>query len=222
MKNWPESQSFVSQDFLPVSISISFCIRHERVFVAQSCPTLCDSMDRNPPGASVHGVPQVGIFQWVAISFSRDWIWVFLHGRQTLYHLCHQGSPYENLFFFFGHIMWLVGFLVPWLGIELGPSAVKAQVLTTGLPGNSQEAFFFHWISIFHVAYYRILNLVPNIIDTEYSSLLYSRPLLFIYPINTSLHLRVPYYQSILGNHKPVLCLWVYFCFVDRFICAIV
>ena len=124
-------------------------------------------------------------------------------------------------FFFFGQIMWLVGFLVPWLGIELGPSAVKVQVLTTGLPGNSQEAFFFHWISIFHVAYYRILNLVPNIIDTEYSSLLYSRPLLFIYPINTSLHLRVPYYQSILGNHKPVLCLWVYFCFVDRFICAI-
>ena len=86
-KNWPESQSFVSQDFLPVSISISFCIRYERVLVPQSCPTLCDSMDCNLPGSSVRGILQGGICQWVAISFfrgsswTRDWIWAFLHGR---------------------------------------------------------------------------------------------------------------------------------------------
>ena len=37
---------------------------------AQSCPTLCDSMDCSPPGSSVHGILQARILEWVAISFS--------------------------------------------------------------------------------------------------------------------------------------------------------
>ena len=36
--------------------------------VAQSCPTLCDRMDRIPPGSSVHGISQARILEWVAIS----------------------------------------------------------------------------------------------------------------------------------------------------------
>ena len=39
--------------------------------VAQSCPTLCDPMDCNLPGSSVHGILQARILEWVAISFSR-------------------------------------------------------------------------------------------------------------------------------------------------------
>ena len=39
--------------------------------VAQSCLTLCDSMDCSPPGSSVHGILQARILVWVAISFSR-------------------------------------------------------------------------------------------------------------------------------------------------------
>ena len=39
--------------------------------VAQSCPTLSDPMDCSPPGASVHGIFQARILEWVAISFSR-------------------------------------------------------------------------------------------------------------------------------------------------------
>ena len=39
--------------------------------VAQSCPTLCDPVDCSSPGSSVHGVLQVGILEWVAISFSK-------------------------------------------------------------------------------------------------------------------------------------------------------
>ena len=35
--------------------------------VAQSCPTLFDPMD-----SSVHGMSQVRILEWVAISFSRE------------------------------------------------------------------------------------------------------------------------------------------------------
>ena len=41
------------------------------VLVAQSCPTLCDPMDCNPPGSSVHEIFQARILEWVAISFSR-------------------------------------------------------------------------------------------------------------------------------------------------------
>ena len=39
--------------------------------VAQSCPTLCDSMDCSPPGFSVHGIFQARVLEWVAISFSK-------------------------------------------------------------------------------------------------------------------------------------------------------
>ena len=39
--------------------------------VAQSCLTLCDPMDCSPPGASIHGIFQARVLEWVAISFSR-------------------------------------------------------------------------------------------------------------------------------------------------------
>ena len=40
--------------------------------VAQSCPTLCDSVDYSLPVSSVHGILQARILEWIAISFSRD------------------------------------------------------------------------------------------------------------------------------------------------------
>ena len=56
---------------------------------------LCDPMDCSPPSSSVHGVLQVRILEWVAISFSggsslpRDWTCIsqgFCIGRWVLYH----------------------------------------------------------------------------------------------------------------------------------------
>ena len=38
---------------------------------AQPCPTLCDPMDRSPPGSSVHAILQARILGWVASSSSR-------------------------------------------------------------------------------------------------------------------------------------------------------
>ena len=35
----------------------------------QSCPTLCDPIDGNPPGSSVPGILQARTLEWVAISF---------------------------------------------------------------------------------------------------------------------------------------------------------
>ena len=66
--------------------------------VAQSCLTLCNPMDHNLPGSSVHGVFQARVLEWVAIFFSRgsspprDRIRVsWTAGR--LYCLSYQGSP---------------------------------------------------------------------------------------------------------------------------------
>ena len=36
----------------------------------QSCPTLCDPVDRSPSGSSVPGILQARTLEWVAISFS--------------------------------------------------------------------------------------------------------------------------------------------------------
>ena len=41
------------------------------VLVTQLCLTWCDPMDCSPLGSSVHGVSQVRMLKWVAISFSR-------------------------------------------------------------------------------------------------------------------------------------------------------
>ena len=37
----------------------------------QSCPTLCDPMDCNPPGSSVHGILRARILECVAMPSSR-------------------------------------------------------------------------------------------------------------------------------------------------------
>ena len=69
---------------------------------AQSCPTLCDPMDRSPPGFSVHGVLLARILEWVAVPSSkgssrpRDRTrvsYVFCTRRRALYRWCHLGSP---------------------------------------------------------------------------------------------------------------------------------
>ena len=39
--------------------------------VTQSCPTLCDPMDCNLPGFSVHGILQARVLEWAAISLGR-------------------------------------------------------------------------------------------------------------------------------------------------------
>ena len=38
---------------------------------AQSCMTLCDTMDGGPPGSSAHGIFQARILEWVIVAFSK-------------------------------------------------------------------------------------------------------------------------------------------------------
>ena len=63
------------------------------MLVIQLSPTLCDPMDCSPPGFSVHGISQVRIWEWVAISFNfltQGLNLGLLHCRQILYHLSQQ------------------------------------------------------------------------------------------------------------------------------------
>ena len=41
----------------------------------QSCPTLCNPTDGNPPGSPIPGILQARTLEWVAISFSNAWKW---------------------------------------------------------------------------------------------------------------------------------------------------
>ena len=59
--------------------------------IAQSCSTLCDPLDCSPIGSSVHGIFQVRILKWAAISILGDLSDpglnpLLLHCRHILYH----------------------------------------------------------------------------------------------------------------------------------------
>ena len=72
------------------------CIAHRFSSVQSlSCVWLCDPMDHSMPGPSVHGISQVRILEWVAISYSKgssrpkdqtQFSFVSCIGRQILYH----------------------------------------------------------------------------------------------------------------------------------------
>ena len=64
----------VSKNYLPLYICVCVCVCVCAKSL-QSCPTLCDPMDCNPSGSSVHGISQPGILEWVVISTSRGSSW---------------------------------------------------------------------------------------------------------------------------------------------------
>ena len=65
---------------------------------------LCDLMDCNPPGSSIHGILQARMLEWVAIPFSKGFFLTWgsnlglLHCRQILYCLNHQGRVTSQIF----------------------------------------------------------------------------------------------------------------------------
>ena len=55
---------------------MALVVEKVKVWVAQSCPTLCDPMDYSLPVSSVHGILQARTLEWVAILFSREYSWL--------------------------------------------------------------------------------------------------------------------------------------------------
>ena len=77
-----------------------------KALATQLHPTLCDPMDCNPPGSSVHGISQARI-TGVGCNFLLQGIFLtqglnpgLPHYRQILYCLSHQGNPciYSNIY----------------------------------------------------------------------------------------------------------------------------
>ena len=82
------------------------CVLHRVEVICmcvQSCPTLCNRMDYNLPGSSVHGILQARILEWVAVSFSkgsscpRDQTQLSCLAGDSL-SLSHQGSPLSTYY----------------------------------------------------------------------------------------------------------------------------
>ena len=65
----------------------------------QLCLTLCDPIDRSPPGSSVPGILQARTLEWVAISFSNAWVKVKVKSLSrvrlsvTPWTVAHQAPP---------------------------------------------------------------------------------------------------------------------------------
>ena len=73
-----EEEEIFPNSFYEASITLVPKLDNDSIFIkrsvwtyAQSCPTLCDSIDCSLPGFSVHGIFLAWILEWVAISFSR-------------------------------------------------------------------------------------------------------------------------------------------------------
>ena len=67
-----------SRTYFWILCSDLFVYSHSNAAAAkslQSCPTLCDPIDRSPPGSPVPGILQARTLEWVAISFSNAWEW---------------------------------------------------------------------------------------------------------------------------------------------------
>ena len=72
--------SFQSQrKAIPKNVQVQFSS------VAQSCLTLCNPVDCNPPSSSVHGILQARVLEWVAISFSSKVMLKILQARLQQY-----------------------------------------------------------------------------------------------------------------------------------------
>jgi len=133
------------------SMSLSACVCV--CSVAQSCPTLCDSMDCSRPGSSVHWVFQA-ILVWVAISFFRGSSWprdqthISCINRQILYHWATWETLFlhitDKLYLLFFHSL-LSSTHIRWLFFLMTKSSyhTKNDNLSLHLPFYSEPYLYF-------------------------------------------------------------------------------
>ena len=100
-----------------------------RAKLPQSCPTLCDPMDCNPPVSSDHGILQARILEWVVMpsskgsSWPRDWTHishVSCIGRQGGAYTCNRILAIKK--------SEIVPFAAAWMDLE---SVILSEVIQT-------------------------------------------------------------------------------------------
>ena len=102
---------------------------------AQSCPTLSGPSDYSLPGSSAHGIFQVRILEWGAISYSRgsspprnrtSVSCVFFIGRWILYHLPYTIYIYTILLLLLlSHFSCVQLFATPWTIAHQAPLSME-------------------------------------------------------------------------------------------------
>ena len=134
--------------------------------VTQSC-LFWDTMDCRPPGSSVHGIFQVRILEWVAISGDLLWIgkWFFTTeppGKLLcLYRFMHSAHFIEirDLFFFFFQLGGMWDLSSPSRD-QTHASCIGSAVLTSGPPGKSQCVVFWVWFLSLSVLFLRLIHFI--------------------------------------------------------------
>ena len=83
-----------------------------KVKVAQSCTTLCNSMDCSLPGVSVHVILQARILEWIVIPFSKE----SLQPRDQV-KVSHIAGGFSNIHIYKDEYGWRCSFpfLILWL-----------------------------------------------------------------------------------------------------------
>ena len=97
LSNYTESNYYHYTTLVQVTIiSLGLLV----VYLLSCVWLICNPIDYKPPGSSVHGISQLRILEWVAISFSRGSSWprdrthVYCISRQILYHLGAREVPW--------------------------------------------------------------------------------------------------------------------------------
>ena len=161
------------------------------VLVAQSSPTLCDSMDCSRPGSSVYGILQARILEWVAIPLFQR-----LSQPRDQTQVSLTGGPFFTI--------WASTWLTP-LATNSHRSVSSVQLL------SHVQLFATPWIAA-RQASLSITNFRSSLRLTSIESVMPSshlilcRPLLLLPPIppsirdfsnESTLHLRWPKYWSL-------------------------
>ena len=97
--NCTEGSQVLIQVSLEHLLYTRLCAKHFHVWyciaaakVLQSCMTLCDPIDTNPPGSPDPGIFQARTLEWVAIPFSNAWKWKVK--VKLLSHVQHLATPW--------------------------------------------------------------------------------------------------------------------------------
>ena len=91
-----ESKRELKNTFWQMKMEIKHTKVYEKVkvLVTQSCLILCNPINCNQPGSSVHGILQARKLEWVAIPFSR----ASSQPRNQTWNSCNSRSPVVRFF----------------------------------------------------------------------------------------------------------------------------
>ena len=89
------SKDLTLEEAMYIFVCVRVCARTSAL-ATQSYLNLCDPMNCNLPGSSVHRISQARVLEWVDIPFLTQGLNLgLLHCRKIVDHLSHQGSPGE-------------------------------------------------------------------------------------------------------------------------------